>query len=167
MESDRRYTGVCQRMLSCVVSTAPMEALTGDTIGGVHRCKPLPFIIYLGHVTGSSHMPPGAAARSTPADEDAVDGSGFTDVNPWPHASILDTAAASHQVCRGRLPYGLGLAYVKLSATISIAGLPFVSPSPRRRRGAASELATTRCMAKPSRAVARPGRRTCLWSSTP
>jgi hypothetical protein len=48
--SDRRYAGVCQRTLSCVVFTAPMEALTGDAVGGVRRHEPLIFITYLGPV---------------------------------------------------------------------------------------------------------------------
>jgi hypothetical protein len=44
--SDRRYAGVCQRTISCVVSTAPMEVPTGDIVGGVCRCEPLIFIIF-------------------------------------------------------------------------------------------------------------------------
>jgi hypothetical protein len=36
--SDRQYTRACQRMLSCIVSTAPMVVLTGDAVGGVRRC---------------------------------------------------------------------------------------------------------------------------------
>jgi hypothetical protein len=44
--SDRRYAGVCQRTLSCVISTAPMEAPTRDIVGGVCRCEPLIFIIF-------------------------------------------------------------------------------------------------------------------------
>jgi hypothetical protein len=51
-------------MLSCVVSTAPMEMLAGGTVGGVRRCKPLTFFIYLGPVIDSSHLLPGAAAMS-------------------------------------------------------------------------------------------------------
>jgi hypothetical protein len=63
---DRRYTGVCQRTLSCVISTAPMEGLTGDAIGGVRvrRCESLASLIYLGHVTDSSCLSPGAATMS-------------------------------------------------------------------------------------------------------
>jgi hypothetical protein len=57
--SNRRYTGVCQRTFSCVVSTAPMEVLAGGAIGGVRRCKPLTFIIYLGPVIDSSRLSPG------------------------------------------------------------------------------------------------------------
>jgi hypothetical protein len=37
--SDRRYTRVCQRTLSYVVSTTPMEVLAGGAIGGV--CHPM------------------------------------------------------------------------------------------------------------------------------
>jgi hypothetical protein len=57
--SDRRYTGVCQRMLPCVVSTAPMEVLAGGAIGRVRRCEPLTFIIYIGPVIDSSRLSPG------------------------------------------------------------------------------------------------------------
>jgi hypothetical protein len=42
----------------------------------------------------------------------------------------------------------------RLSATGNIDGLPFASPLPRRRRGAALELTNMRCAAKPGRAVA-------------
>jgi hypothetical protein len=53
--SDRRYTGV---------STAPMEMLTGDTVGGVLRCEPLTFTMYLQPVTSLSDTLPEAAALS-------------------------------------------------------------------------------------------------------
>jgi hypothetical protein len=41
-----------------------MVVLTGDAVGGVRRCEPLTFTIYLGPVTGLSDTPPGAAALS-------------------------------------------------------------------------------------------------------
>jgi hypothetical protein len=39
-----------------------MEVLTGEAVGGVRRCEPLTFTIYLGPVTGLSDTPPEAAA---------------------------------------------------------------------------------------------------------
>jgi hypothetical protein len=53
-------------MLSCVVSTTPMEGLTGDAIGGVRvrRCESLVSLIYLGHVTDPSCLSPGVATMN-------------------------------------------------------------------------------------------------------
>jgi hypothetical protein len=50
-------------MLSCVVSTAPMEGLTGDAIGGVRvrRCKLPASLVYLEHVIDSSRLSLGVA----------------------------------------------------------------------------------------------------------
>jgi hypothetical protein len=47
-------------MLSCVVSTAPMEVLAGGAVGGVRLYELLTFINYLGPVINSSHLPPRA-----------------------------------------------------------------------------------------------------------
>jgi hypothetical protein len=49
-----RYTRVCQRTLSCVVSTMRMEVLAGGAIGGVRRCESPASLIYLEHIIDSS-----------------------------------------------------------------------------------------------------------------
>jgi hypothetical protein len=95
--SDRRYTGVCQRMLSCVVSTPPMEAPAGYAVGRVRRCETPTFIIFSDLSPARRACRRGQRHRARARRRGAVSRSRFADANPRLQASILDaTAAASY-----------------------------------------------------------------------